>query len=305
MMRQDLLRVHWPRYGARACPTLEQALHQRGGDAVNDVIHHSDRGVQYVSMRYTEHLADAGIALDRNIMRTMSPGLALHAVRAAMLDLAGDLQALSERHIAAVRDLAVNSSGGGRLDLPGSFVAQAEHDHVIIRAAPVAAPRLPTGGVSLSVPGQAALGRLTVAAGATVIEGADAQAEVDAEALGPAVCVRRWRPGDRIQPSGMQGTKKLQDLFVDAHWSKEQKAAAPVFESTRGILWVGGLRVAEWVDWFARMRDAGLREAWLPDVLVTRGLHRANHSLVQPGARIEYCRVLRDHLQRRRPGEGQ
>ena len=41
---------------------LEQALHQRGDAASAGLVHHSDRGVQYVSMRYTERLADAGIA---------------------------------------------------------------------------------------------------------------------------------------------------------------------------------------------------------------------------------------------------
>ena len=41
---------------------LEQALHQRGDAATTGLVHHSDRGVQYVSMRYTERLADAGIA---------------------------------------------------------------------------------------------------------------------------------------------------------------------------------------------------------------------------------------------------
>jgi putative transposase len=41
---------------------LEQALHQRGDEATAGLVHHSDRGVQYVSMRYTERLADAGIA---------------------------------------------------------------------------------------------------------------------------------------------------------------------------------------------------------------------------------------------------
>jgi transposase InsO family protein len=41
---------------------LDQALHQRGDDAVAGLVHHSDRGIQYVSMRYTERLGDAGIA---------------------------------------------------------------------------------------------------------------------------------------------------------------------------------------------------------------------------------------------------
>ena len=41
---------------------LEQAIHQRRADETSDLVHHSDRGVQYVSMRYTERLGDAGIA---------------------------------------------------------------------------------------------------------------------------------------------------------------------------------------------------------------------------------------------------
>jgi putative transposase len=40
---------------------LEQALHARRRAADAALIHHSDRGVQYVSIRYTERLAEAGI----------------------------------------------------------------------------------------------------------------------------------------------------------------------------------------------------------------------------------------------------
>jgi transposase InsO family protein len=47
---------------------LEQALHQRRptqggpfGEAQDRLIHHSDRGSQYVSIKYTERLAEAGI----------------------------------------------------------------------------------------------------------------------------------------------------------------------------------------------------------------------------------------------------
>ena len=40
---------------------LEQALYDRPLSSAPDLVHHSDRGVQYVSIRYTERLADAGI----------------------------------------------------------------------------------------------------------------------------------------------------------------------------------------------------------------------------------------------------
>ena len=41
---------------------LEQAVCARGAAPLAGLVHHSDRGTQYVSMRYTDRLADAGIA---------------------------------------------------------------------------------------------------------------------------------------------------------------------------------------------------------------------------------------------------
>ena len=41
---------------------LEQAVCARGATTLAGLVHHSDRGTQYVSMRYTDRLADAGIA---------------------------------------------------------------------------------------------------------------------------------------------------------------------------------------------------------------------------------------------------
>src|SRR3546814_19924896 len=40
---------------------LEQALHARQPERDGALIHHSDRGSQYVSIRYSERLAEAGI----------------------------------------------------------------------------------------------------------------------------------------------------------------------------------------------------------------------------------------------------
>jgi putative transposase len=44
-----------------ALDALEQAIYDRCD--TGDLVHHSDRGTQYLSIRYTERLADAGIEL--------------------------------------------------------------------------------------------------------------------------------------------------------------------------------------------------------------------------------------------------
>jgi putative transposase len=41
---------------------LEHAIYDRCGRTIDGLVHHSDRGTQYLSMRYTDRLADASIA---------------------------------------------------------------------------------------------------------------------------------------------------------------------------------------------------------------------------------------------------
>ena len=45
-----------------ALDALEQALYDRQDHGADRLVHHSDRGVQYLSIKYTERLAEAGIA---------------------------------------------------------------------------------------------------------------------------------------------------------------------------------------------------------------------------------------------------
>jgi putative transposase len=45
-----------------ALDALEMALWARRGGRLDGLIHHSDRGVQYVAIRYTERLAETGAA---------------------------------------------------------------------------------------------------------------------------------------------------------------------------------------------------------------------------------------------------
>ena len=44
-----------------ALDALEQAIYDRPDDGPDRLVHHSDRGVQYLSISYAERLAKAGI----------------------------------------------------------------------------------------------------------------------------------------------------------------------------------------------------------------------------------------------------
>jgi len=58
---------------------------------------------------------------------------------------------------------------------------------------------------------------------------------------------RSWRPGDRIRPLGMSGSRKLQDIFTDARLPVEERRRLPILVNGREIVWVPGYRMArEW-----------------------------------------------------------
>jgi glycosyltransferase involved in cell wall biosynthesis len=59
-----------------------------------------------------------------------------------------------------------------------------------------------------------------------------------------------------------------------------------------------GLAVGEFIDWFARAEDAGLRHVMLPDVVMERRVHGANLTR-EPVARADYARVVRNVAARR------
>ena len=47
-----------------------------------------------------------------------------------------------------------------------------------------------------------------------------------------------------MAPLGLQGTKKLQDIFTDAKVPREQRRQIPVVECRGEIVWLPGYRVA-------------------------------------------------------------
>ena len=178
------------------------------------------------------------------------------AVRMALESVVGDAEGFTERHYAAVEGLLVSGRTGDRLDLPRDITAAMDEGVIVLRRGGDPHPnplplRYSTGdpegeGTVLGAPGVCSLlGSLAV----SVVSGrpeSGTWVEVDAAAIASGVVVRRRREGDRFQPLGMSGTKKLQDFFVDARVPRDEREAVPIFESERGIVWVGGLRIADW-----------------------------------------------------------
>lgn len=60
------------------------------------------------------------------------------------------------------------------------------------------------------------------------------------------------------------------------------------------------LQMGEFISWYARATELGLREKMLPDLLMSRRLHETNLSIRQREARTDYVRLIKASLDRRR-----
>ncbi len=69
---------------------------------------------------------------------------------------------------------------------------------------------------------------------------------IDAAKLVFPLSIRSWQTGDFIVPLGMQGKKKLSDLFIDHKIALNDKPEIPVVVNGNGeVIWVCGLRFSE------------------------------------------------------------
>jgi len=67
----------------------------------------------------------------------------------------------------------------------------------------------------------------------------------DLAELSDSIIFRDWEIGDKIQPIGMNGMKKISDVFVDLKWSEPQKRSSILCSNKQGVLWLIGYRSAD------------------------------------------------------------
>jgi tRNA(Ile)-lysidine synthase len=73
--------------------------------------------------------------------------------------------------------------------------------------------------------------------------------------------IRSFRVGDRIRPLGMDGSRKVHDLFIDRKLPRERRRSWPLVSANDGeILWIPGM---------ARSRSALVNQASRRGVLMT------------------------------------
>jgi len=255
-VRQDLM----PKLAEDYNPQGRNALLRLARTAAEEL----DFVEQELDKAWPELAVDTGgvVRLSRSSLGELHPVLQRLALRRSYVLVTGDATRLRESHLVAMEELATGERGGRSLELPAGVVLRQEYQHLALTRSPEPICPYPelVGEHSVGWPKEtgadvvAKTGPWLVTMHVGQLDqppewagpGDEWTARFDLSSIGEEGAVRPWRPGDRIQPSGMQGHKKLQDLFTDVQVPRPWRGRVPILECGKGIAWVVGHRIAEW-----------------------------------------------------------
>ncbi len=202
------------------------------------------------------------LVFNRSELAELHPALRRLALRRAYVDVKGDPRRLRENHLQAMSDLVERGRSGGSLDLPGGLKLRLQGKRVILSGEPVLEripfPKLESihrfkAPVDYSEQTEP-VGHLWTVTAALVDRGSLPELEppnpywayLAPDKLGAELTVRSRQPGDRFQPLGLTGTKKLKDFFTDNKVPRNRRDGIPLLVSAGEIAWVVGYRIAAW-----------------------------------------------------------
>jgi len=175
-------------------------------------------------------------------------------------------KAVGYKHVEAAVTLTQGSYGSASVDLPG-VVLRREYEWLLFTRRPVGHA---AGGEATTlnychpvcIPGRVEVREAALTINFLGLDNAlppfdDVPAEevyMDYEALRPPLVVRNFIPGDRIQPLGMTGLKKLKSIFSDEKVPRARRGLWPLLADQESIIWIVGMRLSERVKVSAKTR---------------------------------------------------
>jgi tRNA(Ile)-lysidine synthase len=191
------------------------------------------------------------VRLSSATILSLHPALRSHVVRHLLHEVAQGTVALVEGHMRFLSQRIERQELGVVASLPDELTAEIIPGSVVLRRGRIRQPSAPFD-FPLPMPGTLQLpdGELRVAAHPManpaelhrhIVVCGPWHALCDADRLGTDLHVRSRRPGDRIVPLGMSGSRKVQDVLVDARVPQVTRDGIPLIASEKHVVWIPGI----------------------------------------------------------------
>ncbi len=181
--------------------------------------------------------------LDISGFAQLHPALQAEVIRQYIKHETGSLRRIERVHIEAVRRLCLEGPVNGSVDIAGMRMVRG---YGILKPAATeqaSAPFMITlGEGTTEIPEAGFVFEMTSVSHKSAASPANKfEAIFDGAAAAEGLVVRNFRAGDRIEPLGMKGHRKVKDIFIDEKMSIGARAIFPICELRGAIAWLPGL----------------------------------------------------------------
>lgn len=176
----------------------------------------------------------ARLTVDRQAWRTLHKSLQFHVLRGMLREIQAETgpQRWNEAAYLRVLDFVDTGRAGATMPLPGGGSLVLARGHWVLAGGPPETAEF------------VLLEEVLPALGDVVTLPQSRCAWFDAERVRSPIVLRSAEPGDRIQPPGMIGHRKLTALFRERDIPVDQRSSMMVVEDTERIIWAVGITTA-------------------------------------------------------------
>ena len=180
---------------------------------------------------------------------TLTCSLQYRIIRQAIKKIKGDLRKIDRGHIKAVVDCANNNKPQMKLNLPENIIVKRIYNRLRFSFG----GRIETHNYSyvINTLGKYQIREINKTISFTEISNDDFKVSsptpqevfLDLDMLKWPLKARNFRMGDKFIPLGMNGFKKVKDIFIDKKIPSEERKKIPILVSHDDIVWVHGIRI--------------------------------------------------------------
>lgn len=195
--------------------------------------------------------------------------LRLLVIREAIRAQKGDLRRIWRSHLESIDSLVTSARPNAVISLPSGVEAGRTYGRLVLERKSKTRPAKVRDPIPLKIPGVArvsipGLGTATLSARPVELKAAKRNSSgrektnqslkelmesrpafMDRDRLPDEIFVRGFKPGDRIQPFGMKGRRKVKDIFMEMKIPRDMRRVFPVLAADDEVIWIPGYRIAE------------------------------------------------------------
>lgn len=192
------------------------------------------------------------IALSRDTFLHYHIAIQRRIIRLSVSELKGTMQDFTFQHSNSILDIILGDKPNAKITLPNGIQFRRAYQDIFFESEAI---KTKNYQYPLNVPGRTTVAQLNTEVITKIYKMPDNEpptipngifeALLDFSKIKLPIIIRNRRKGDRIQPHGMRGTKKLKDYFIDLKVPQYERNRVPMLVRGDEILWIIGFTTNE------------------------------------------------------------